>query len=772
MKMIRLLSAILLVTIIFSMFSFFVYANENTSDTLAVENTQIGNKQANTADHILSFSCYYNSQTETVNIKGTMEYSAFALYGDATLLIYSIPSGKTEFDVVNDKSSTPLAEASVSTTFAFSFKISSIEERYYRYAIFIRSSNNEYILTTEAQYPENEISYTLDTSKNKFKGLSGNYSSAITDVNAQTTIIPIYLDSIYTNDSSGYVYQIDDKQFFFNKSYINELDAQIRSLTFDEANIYLQFLLRSNDDISTYMHQNAEYALPNVFDAQTILFLHAVTNFLVSRYSSNTNQAIKGILLGKAWDNAPRYNSFESISFDTYVSMCGHYVAIISNAARDIAPSIDIMLSFDGNGFYVEQSENATTSNRFSAQKLISSLMQYFDASSYSGLKCKILIESDETPLDITEADLTNGISTEKPTCENKFHIGEQAIVSEFLNAASQKYKSATKNYGILWIPNNKLRGNALCAAYAYAFYSLWTDENIVEFNVEFSTKAENKDNLNDLSFILKSIDSEQYNESTKNLLAFFNEDSWLKILGKSESSAFTQKTRYSSNTLNHLPKSIKGKFSYFDFSKSFLPDGWINGVGCATPKIDYLLNGEKALKCDFSVGNSDFCDLIYKYEYAENLSYTPYIKFDFEIISEQLSPLYEIKIILNGENAIFEGNSVVEGNKTQELIVSTSNVKDFALKGIKISVRTLDGSADNCTLAISSITGHSKKYNSKELSTLIAKEREKQSNNDSGASNVWLRTAFVAVIILALAALGFILILILQKNNRGKRKE
>ena len=31
-----------------------------------------------------------------------------------------------------------------------------------------------------------------------------------------------------------------------------------------------------------------------------------------------------------------------------------------------------------------------------------------------------------------------------------------------------------------------------------------------------------NKDNLNDLSFILKSIDSEQYNESTKNLLAFF----------------------------------------------------------------------------------------------------------------------------------------------------------------------------------------------------------------------------------------------------------
>ena len=772
MKTIRLLSAILLIAFIFSTFSFLVYANEDNSDSAPSASTQNDYKQSITADHILSFSCHYNPQSETVNIKGTMNYSAFALHGDSTLLIYSIPSGKTENDVINDKNSTPLAEASVSTTFAFSFKISTIEERYYRYAIFIRTSSGEYILTTEAQYAESEAPYTLETNKNNFKGLSGNYSSAIANVNAQTTIIPIYLDLIYTNDSSGYVYQIEDKQFFFNKSYVNELDAQIRSLSFDNTKIYLQFLLRSNDNISTFMNQNAEYALPNVFNNQTVLFLHAITNFLVSRYSSNTNQSISGVLLGKAWDNAPKYNSFENLSFNTYVLMCGHYAAIISNAARDIAPSIDIMLSFDGNGFYIEQSTNATSNDRFSAQKLISSLMQYFDASSYSGLKCKILIESDETPLDITESDLANGINIKKSLCENKFHIGEQNIVSDFLNDASQKYKSVTKNYSVLWIPNSSLRGNALCAAYAYAFYKLWSNESITEFNVEFSTKAENKDNLYDLIFILKNIDSDKYNESTKNLLAFFNEDTWLKVIGQSEIASFTQKKRYTSNTLKHLPKSIKGNFYYFDFSKSFLPEGWTNGVGAANPKIDYLLNGEKSLKCDLSVGNSEFCDLIYTYDNPENLSYAPYIRFNFEIISEKLSPLYEIKIILNGEKVMFEGNSVVEGNQAQEIIINTANVKDFLLKGIKISVRSLENSAENCTIAVSSITGHSKKYSTKELNALIEKEREKQNNTANDSSNVWLRAGFVFIIVLSLMALGFILILIFKKNNRGKRKE
>ena len=770
----RSLSLILLLSMIFSSLSLFVYAEDSQALTQEKNIVTEHNSNELLSKNILSFSCLYNPQSKTVNIKGIMNHDAFALYGGSTLLIYSIPAGKTENDVINDPNATPISESSVSITFAFSFKISSIEERHCRYAVFIRTSDGKYILTTEAQYAETDAPFTLPNSKDAFKGLSGDYSSKISSINSQTTIIPIYLDLIYSTTSSGYMYQAEEYQISFNKSYIDELDAQIRSLSYFGTTVYLQFLLRSGGVLPTHMHASAKYALPDTFEKQTIIFLHAVTNFLTERYSNGLNGNINGIILGKAWDNASKYNSFESINFEKYVSMCGNYTAIVSNAARDINPNLNIVLSFDGNGFFIEQDKNATSNDRFSAKALLSSLMAYFDASSYSGLKCLILIEAYETPLDISENDIENGIDINKKLNDDKFYIGNHESVSSFLEDLSNKYKSATKYYHILWIPKSDLAGNALCASYSYAFYKLLTDGNVLSFTVEFSSKAENEVNFSDLFFVIKNIDSESSFDTTKSLLDFFGKNNWFEVIKKNDIPTFSQKKHYTAETLSQLPKNIKGKFSYFDFSQTFLTDGWLNGAGSGNLKIDYLPTGEKALTSDFSVSNNDFCDLIYLYEYSENISYTPYISFNIEIISEQLSPLYEIKFLFDSENATFESNTVIKGNQLTEIVLNMSKAKDFSLlNGVKISVRTLDDTVDSCTLSIGNIIGYSKKYNSKELTSLIEKERDKQKNNNlSDDYNLWFKIASVTIIILISAILGFVLILILQKNSRSRRKD
>ena len=766
----RILSVILLTSIIFSALSFFVYADgiENQS------NQQQQIKQELHSEHILSFSCHYDPKAETVNLKGTIDYDAFALYSGATLLIYVIPSGKSENDVINDNNSSPIAESPISISFAFSFKVSSIEQRYYRYAVFIRSAEGEYILTTEAQYAETDANFAIPESKNNFKGVSGNYSSNISAVNAQITTIPVYLDMIYASDSRGYIYQADELQIFFNKNYVDELDSQIRSLSLFDTTVYLQFLLRSGGIMPTYMSEGAEYALPDTFEKDTILYLHAVTDFLVSRYSDSIDGQIGGIILGKSWDEPGRYNSFENISYERYVLMCGNYAAIVSNAARDIDPSINIVLSFNGNGFFTEQKENSTTNDRFSVKVLLSSLMEYFDASSYSGLKCLLMIETDETPLEITAKDLKDGINIYKELADNKFYIGKQEHISNFLNELSAKYKSATKYYSIRWTPKKQLRGNVLCAAYAYAFYNLWADSNVLSYIVEFSAKAENRENFSDLLYVIKNIDTENSFEATKNLLLLFGERTWSDVIEKVLPN-LGEKKYYSAEALNQLPKNLKGEFSYFDFSKAFSTDGWRSGAGSSDLKIDYLLTGEKVLKSNLFVGNDDFCDLIYKYEYAENISYTPYIKFDFEIISEQISPLYEIKFTFKGEDATFDSNSIIKGNQQNEIILNMSGAKDISLlEAVKISVRSLDDTVENCTLCIRNIKGYSKKYNDKELNAFVEKERDKQKHSDDIDSgyNVWVRIVFVAGIIFISAIFGFVLIFILQRNSRNRRRE
>ena len=769
------ISSILILAIIISTFSFFVYA-ENLTPTNESNSIQ-KNHQELRAENILSFSCLYNPQTQTVNIKGSMNHEAFALHGNSTLLIYLIPAGKTENDVINDKNSTPIAEASVSIAFAFSFKISSIEERYYRYAIFIRSAEGEYILTTEAQYAETNVTPNQSNNKDNFKGLAGNYSSNISSVNSQITIIPIYLDSIFADDSSGYIYQIDDHQISFDKGYMDDIDAQLRSLSLFNTTVYLQFLLRSGGTLSTYMNDGAEYALPNTFEEKTIIHLHAVTDFLVSRYSSKENGYISGIILGKAWDNAPKYNSFKDISFDKYVLMCGNYAAIVTNAAKDINSKINVMLSFDGNGFYVKQDENATTSNRLSSKKLLSSLMKYFDASSYSGLKCSILIEASETPLDITVNNIQGGIDINKKIDGEGFYIGQHQEVSSFLESLTLEYKSATKYYSILWTPKKDLYGNALCAAYTYAFYKLWADAHINSFIVEFSQRAENKENLQDLVFILKNINSHNSSEaaeSTKNLLALFKQENWSEILGANEFKSTSLQKNYSADALSSLPKKLKGEFCYFDFSKEFLPNGWTNGVGSTDLRIDYLLTGEKALKATMLLGNDDFCDIIYNYEYAENISYTPYIKLNLEIIAEQLYPLFEIKFTFKGVNSTFESSSIVRGNTPTEVILDMTSAKDFSLlENVKISVRSLDDAADIAVLSIRDITGYSKKYSNVELSDLIKREREKQKYDATTTQySFWYKFIVVTVIIAISVFLGFILIILIRKNSRSKKRE
>ena len=242
----RFISIALIISTLLFATSFLAYAQESDSESqsselietegLETEVTESAEPNPSSGilkpEDILSYSCYYDVESGKINVKGTINYDAFAIYRNSLLLIYEIPIGKSESDVINNENIKPIAEAPISITFAFSFKAASIISRHSKYAIFIKTDDGEYILTTEAQYAEISSTVTEDTQKSKFKGVLSNYSSQISNVNAETAIIPVYLDSIYTKSSSGYVYQIENHRFFFDKAYINDLDKQISSLSF------------------------------------------------------------------------------------------------------------------------------------------------------------------------------------------------------------------------------------------------------------------------------------------------------------------------------------------------------------------------------------------------------------------------------------------------------------------------------------------------------------------------------------------------------------
>ena len=780
----RIISIALIMSTLLFATSFIAYAEESDSETTElveiIETEEVESIKPDVSsgtlkpEDILSYSCYYDVESAKINVKGTINYDAFAIYRNSELLIYEIPIGKSESDVINDENIKPIAEAPISITFAFSFKAASIISRHSKYAIFIKTDDGEYILTTEAQYAEISSTVTEDTQKSNFKGVSGNYSSYISNVNAETAIIPIYLDSIYTNSSNGYVYQIENHRFFFDKSYINELDKQISSLSFFDTKVYLQILLRPGSIFKSYFTEGAKYAMPDVYDDETVILLHSILDFLISRYNADDNGSVAGVVIGKQWDNPLEYNAYRDVSFNEYVAFCGHYATVISNSVHSINPEIDIVISMSGDGFLRESGDLSLISNGFSAGTFYKELMQYFDITSYSGTKCSVLVETNATPLEITANDIENGIDVSKELDKNTFNIGNHSFISNFFNDVSKKYVSAASNYSVLWVPDKSLKGNALCAAYSYAFYALLSDPNVTNFTVEFSGNAENKENIKDLEFILKNIDTKKSFEITKNILKFFNSENWSELLGDISIPNPSKKTYYSADLLSDLPDNIKGEFYYFDFSKAFLADNWNTGVGCNDVKINYSLDGRKALQTDFNISSGDFCDLVYVYNYPESIAYTPYIKFNLEISSENLDSLYEIKFVFNSDDAIFESNAIIKSNEIENIVLDFSKADEFSLlKNVKISLRALNGSAEDATMWIYDIIGYSAEYTSEELLEFIEDERDKIKHDDiNNSSNIWKRYLIVFGILIGTAVLGFAFILTVQKNNKNKRKE
>lgn len=778
----RIIAFILAAIFLFSSSTFVAFSEEITESTALDASEGLSeeeNSESLAFENILSYSCYLDLNTQMVNIKGTMKYDAFTSHRDSVFVIYAVPPGREEKDVLFDKDIKPIAEASVSITFAFSFEIKNIIERYSRYAIFMRSPEGEYTLTTKSQYPEVKSQSKKTYDKDNFKGVLGNYNSFLANSDAKKIILPVYLDSLISEDTTKYAFEIEKNQIFFNAAYLENLDLQMQSLEFSRSDVYLQFLIRPNSIFSERANEDAEYVLPNTFNYKTITLLHGITAFLTARYNSDGNHKITGILIGKAWDNAPKYNSFANLSLDDYVKLCGQYTAIISNAAWAVDSDIDIAISFSADGFLKDDGINTHSNLPFSSKELIKKLMQYFDESSYSGIPCSIFVEVNTTPFNFADDELNQDIELSnilnKDLPNDKFFIGNQKILSDFFAELADKYKSATTYYNIIWAPREKISGNALCLAYSYAFYSLYLEKNVIGFIADFSLLPKVNQINEDIFYVLKNIDTDKGLEVTENILKLFSTEKWKDVFDVSEIKIETEKKKFCENFLTSLPDKVKGEFCYFNFSNEFLSNNWYAGVGCTDIKIDYSTTGVKALHSDFSLSDTDICEIIYNYDFKENISYTPYIKLNFDIVSVEESPLYEIKFVLQNEDNTFESKAIVKGNQRNEIILDFSNAEEFSiLENVKISIRSLDDKVNACSLWLYDVVGYSTEHNSDKLQRLIEEEREKikQEKNEEIIIQQRETIVFVVVIIAVSAVLGIVLSFLLQRNGKAKSNE
>ncbi len=755
----RICSAALIFSLLFTIvFCTLQVAAEELEFTDGLDETVFESSMDGTFDNedkvedILSFSCIYDGEKNKINITGTMKHDAFATHRDSTLAIYLIPPGMSEYDVINDPTSTPITETGISVNFGFTFNVDKLSQRFSKYAVFLRSPNGEMLLGTDAQYAEVKTTFTHSSSKMYFKGIAGGASSLAAKIDAGTVIVPVYLDSLITDKSNGYIYNGIDGQMFFDKAYVDELDSKINSATISGAMVYFQFLYRGSAEDAA---QGIQYIMPNLYYDNELAKLYSITDFIVKRYNGENAGMLHGIIIGKDLDCYGAFNYAGSIDFNSYSEMCGFYISAVANAARGINSELDIVLPFSGYGFGSEEVEERI--GAYSPKQLIDRLLQYFDESFTSGFSCSFLIESFQTPFGITSENLNGGINLDFEGEAGYLYIGKHQAISEYFHSRAN-YKSVPKSIMMQWTPADDLSGKALEAAYAYSYYCLLNDPYVSSFIIA-QTESNHTD---EILYMMKHIDTANTFEATKHLLEYFGVSAWQDIVGIAAISNENVKLVYTVQPKNTLPYGYKGSFAYFDFSETLLADRWYRGIGCNSIKLDYAHSEKKALKAAMAGRLSNVNELIYDYEYHENMAYTPYLKFDFEIEDQvgaknNESSLYEVNIICENPSVRFEASSFVKSNQKTELVLDMSEYTSFGnVESIRISIRTLDGEEREFTLWLYGISGYSMDYTSEELEGLILKDRDMMNTGDNDSEMLpWKRIFLIVFISVIASAVG-----------------
>lgn len=782
----KIISLLLLLSIALSVFSLPALAEEKSSDTAVTEAPESSEKTDKSSDNaekeasasdegdelvnIATYHCYYDTEAKRVRVSGTLNSDVFADQNNAMLVVYAVAPGESEYDVVNGESK-PLAEAPASIKFEFSFRATDIIDRYSRYAVFLRSDDGEHTLTTEAQYPEVSSTFETQSDKKYYKGLAAEYSSLHTEINAGTAIIPIYWDSFFSDSASSNLFMGENgEQFFFNKATIDALDVAVRSLSVSGTKIYFRFLKSSNPIGS--MSSEIKYRMPDVYDAEVIKKIHSAITFLTERYTDEID-SISGFIIGKGWDNPEKYNYCSATSLEEYIDRCTAYAVVVANAARMVEPNIDIVIPLTGEGFNEKAPDTEKTSanykNKF--KTIVEMLMQSLDDRVQGGLSCSFLIDSHETPLGITNENIEEGINLNYSNPNGAFYAGNHRALSNYLSTISEKYNSCLKKYAFVWSPKQELSGNALAAAYAYSYYTLLSDNNVLFFAIDLLGDSGGED-IYALSHIMKHIDTAQSLEVTKNLAELAGKSSWTDIVRISANAPYDVKDIHEAPAEVDESTKYRGEFAYFDFSQSNLTENWHEGVGCKNIKIDYKNEGEKSFRADLAFSDTIHAsELLYIYGYPENMIYTPFLRFRFNVSDTAQNSLYEVKFIFgSGENRA-ESSVIVAGNTDTSLTIDLSEyVHKYMIETIKVSVRSLDGTAPEATLWMYDIFGFSNNYSSTQLKDFILLERDKIRNpvEEEEAVSLIGTVAIPIAVVIVTGAIGFGLFASFRRDDKS----
>ncbi|MBO5938571.1 MAG: hypothetical protein J6Q82_03625 [Clostridia bacterium] len=729
-------------------------------------------------ENSINYTCRYDEQNDKILISGTVNHDVMIEHREFFLDVYSIAPDQTVEAVVYSEDAHPKASMEIAIKFDFSLSALTMTERFSRYAIVLRAASGEKILGAEPQYIHVESTYEYDSADDTpYKGISSELTSIAGSVNAGTAILPVYLNRLLSNNTGGMVYPLEDGFCYFDRSYVEALDAQTRTYSATGTRVYFQILLQASGSelaIANGQIAGATYDFPELTQKENLQKIAAASEFLAERYDDKQSGLLSGLIVGSSIDQSIRSYT-GGLTVHEYGERYAFYLLCVASSARMKNAALDVLIPFSAVDTYSNSNVTVAPEN-YDPSVLLKEILFVLDSRLEGGFSCGTMIESNVLPLSripqtktLIPASLTSVF-----TPEYLFYY------EDYLKQLQKETSSAPSHFVYRWEVPSSLEGNILAATYGYSYYRLLRYETLSSFVVSFSDVTQ-KEQLCDLVQILRYIDTSKSEEITAPLLSSFGKQSWEEVLLIESLSIPRVREVYRISPNFSEPSSYQGSFDYFDFSAGSIGD-WFAGIGCKRLRLDLLDDSIRGIRSVMSNNHGlGASELLCLYEFPENFVYTPYLKITMELTDTGASAdtLYEITVSLGNDRAMILAEQFVSAGERCEIWLDLRELdaEDLMAEYIKIGAEPVEGEAEEFSLWFLGLTGYSEDYSSEELSELIDAERLRirnqnaDENEDDGMmSALWL--AFGILLLISVLVLGIVLFFRRKDEEISDEKE
>ena len=769
MKIKRIVALLLALSTLFSVFGIVGFAeNAQQAEGSSYESVALADEElVFEADGALSsnnngviYSCVYDGSSQKISINGSVTHEIFVAHRDYTINLYKISPEESLKATPDASGVTLLASTSISIKFNFTAEVEAVADIFSQYVVVLVSKEGNMDYVGDRLYPFVESEYVASEDRTSYKGVRISESGEALGTEPSVAIVPVYLDKLISSGATGYLYSLEGRHIIFDKEYVDSIDRTVRSLYSSGSRIYFQLLLHGKE--------NEKYDIPDIFSFSAVKDMYSYCDFLSERYSSYKNGFIDGIILGKNLDDTEKYNNNRYGTEEEYTYALALWGVVAGVATRKNIPSADVSYSFTSANTYGDSYNEELL---FASSRMIERLSAYFDDFYSGGFDFSITLESSERPLAISNEELDSLIDISREY-DGKY-INERNADSfvAFLASLEEKYESSAKSFMYVWTPDAYLSGNALCCAYTYLYYELFSQQRLSAFVVGFD---DNEAAARDIMNVAKYIDTDNGEKETSDLLGFFGKEYWAEIIPDFDASLFATRKHKSIDVLTNITKEIVGEFVYFEFSEFSNYNSWFAGRGFGSVSIDYHKKLGRSLCAEFntdSLAQLEYAYLFNAYEYPESFAYTPYLTLSMAIEgNDNAADLFEIKVAFSNGGNIYEATRTVKTGEDAKLILDVSAFSSkYLVENIRISVRPLSEAEGDYKLFISSLKGSSLELDDEELKGKIEAERLRirnslaETDKNSNGQDIFLT---IAIVVLAAVILSVMIFFFLGKDD------